>query len=49
MPWKFNPFTANFDYYETGGGAVIPDGAFDYMSGADIDYMDGNFIDYMSG
>lgn len=48
MPYKLNIFTGLFDYYET-GGSVISDGAFDFMSGADVDFMDGNFIDYMSG
>ena len=23
MSWKYNPFTDNFDYYETGGGGGI--------------------------
>lgn len=48
MPWTFNPFTANFDYYQAGGGAVAPDGPFDFMNGNDIEFMDGNAIDFMS-
>lgn len=24
MPWKYNPFTQNFDYYESGGGPTPP-------------------------
>jgi len=26
MPWKFNPFTTNLDYYQSGGGASYIDG-----------------------
>ena len=45
MPYRFNPFTANFDYYVAGG--AVADGPFDYMSGTDVEFMDGNAVDYM--
>lgn len=47
MPYKLNIFTGHFDYYQTGGVAVV-DGPFDFMDGTDISYMDGNDIDFMA-
>lgn len=28
MPYTFNPFTGNFDYYQTGGGGVVASGSY---------------------
>lgn len=38
MPWMFNPFTANFDYYQRAGSVTDP------HPGSDLEMESGFFL-----
>jgi hypothetical protein len=45
-PFIFNPFTANFDYYQTGGSTPVG-GTWDFVDGTGVDFIDGSVGDFV--
>lgn len=41
-PWIFNPFTANFDYYQ-------PSSATSSVPATAIEFIDGTFMEFVDG